>query len=162
MVSDELKVSSLPPSRKSSVQGNGNGHKPHFVPSSEIGHQEERKTNLKHALFFLVVASLLFLAERLGRISEVPSSNSSRPSVQGIIVVLHPWAHVRSQVGPIFLFRLNNLGNHSVFYPVHPGTNVPVGQIVTRTSPSTEWITLSATSQQQESTNPTSIRPASR
>lgn len=142
---DEPKVSSLPPSTKS-LSGNGNGHEPQFVPPSEADQQKERKTNLKHALFFLAVAFLLILADRLGRISEVPSSNS-RPFVPGVTLVLHPRAHVGSRVGLIFRFRLNNLGNHSVFYPVHPGTNVPVGQIVTRTSPSSEWMLLSSTLQ---------------
>src|SRR5713226_2227123 len=135
---DEPKISSLPPSRKSSLWGSGNGRKPHFAPPSEIAHEEERKRNLKHAFFFLAVASLLILADRLGRVSEPPNSNSSRPSLQDVTLVLHTRAHVESQVGFIVLFRLSNMGNHSVFYPVNPGTNVPVGQIVTRTSPSSE------------------------
>ena len=153
-MSDEPKFPSRPPSRKSSLLGNGNGHKPHFAPPSEIAHEEERKANLKHAFFFLAVASLLILADRLGRVGEAPNSNSSQPSLQGVTLVLHPRAHVESQVGLIVLFRLSNMGNHSVFYPVRPGTNAPVGQIVTRTSPSSEWMTLSATSQQQWSAGP--------
>ena len=38
------------------------------------GQHEERKTNLKHALFFLAVASLLILADWLGRSGETPNS----------------------------------------------------------------------------------------
>jgi hypothetical protein len=47
------------------------------------------------------------------------------------------------------------MGNHSVFYPVHPNANAPIGQILTRVSPSSEWMTLSA-SQQQRATAPES------
>jgi len=153
-MSDEPKLSPLLPSRKFSLLGNGNGHKPHFVPSSEIAQEEERKANLKYAFFFLAVASLLILADWLGRVSEVPNSNSSRLPLQGITLVVRPQAHVDSQVGFIRLFQLSNTGNHSVFYAVRPGTNVPVGQIVTRTSPSSEWMTVSSTSRQQSSADP--------
>lgn len=44
------------------------------------------------------------------------------------------------------------MGNHAVFYPVRPGTNVLLGQIVTRTFPSSEF--LSATSRQQGAAGP--------
>lgn len=154
---DEPSLSSLPPSRESSLSGNGNGHKPHFAPPSEPAHQEERKVNLKRAYFFLAVAFLLILADRLGRVSQVPSSNSSRPPLQGVSLVVHARRHAENQVGLIFRFRLNNLGNQSVFYPVYPGTNVPVGEIVTRTSPSSEWTIVSAIFQQHGSAVPEPI-----
>lgn len=154
---NEPKASSLPPSRKSLLLGNGNGHKPPSAPPSETAHKEERKADPKHVFFFLAVASLLILANRMGHFGEPPNLNSSQPSMQKVTLVLHPRGHVESQVGFIVLFRLSNMGNHSVFYPVRPDTNLPVGQIVTRTSPSSEWMTLPATSQQQASSRPTFI-----
>jgi hypothetical protein len=65
-MSDEPKVFSLPASRDPTSLGSGNGHKPHFAPPSEIAH-EEPKPNLKHALFYVAVESLLILSRRLGR-----------------------------------------------------------------------------------------------
>ena len=150
-MSDEPKVFSLPPSREPTLLGSGNGHNPHFAPPSGLAHKEGPKPNLKHAFFYLAVASLLILSNRLGRVSEAPNSNSSRPSLQDVTLVLHPRAYAESQVGLTFRFRLSNMGNHSVFYPVRPDTNVPVGQIVTRTSASPDWITRPATSEQQQS-----------
>ena len=147
---------SLPPSRKSSSLGNGNGHKhtPQFAPFLEIRHDGRRKSDLKYAFFYLVVAALLILADRLARVSEAPNSNSNRPALQDVTLVLHPQAHVESQAGFIVHFRLSNMGKGAVFYPVHPDTNVPVGQIVTRISPSSEWITLFTSPQQQRSAVP--------
>jgi len=154
VMSDERKFFPPSPFRKSSLSGNGNGHQPHFASPSETTHEDARKANLKHAFFFLAVASLLILADRLGRVSEPPNSKSSRPSLQGVSLVLHPRSHLQGQIGVTVLLRLSNVGNHSVFYPVRPDANVPVGQIVTRTSPSSEWMTVSATSPQQSSTGP--------
>lgn len=148
---DEPKPFPLLPSRKSSSLGNGNGHKPHFLPSSEITGQEECKVKLKYAFFFLAVAFLLILANWLDRASKVPNLNSGRLPLQGITLVVRPQEHVEGQAGFVAHFRLSNMGNHSVFYAVRPGTNVPVGQIVTRTSPSSEQVTISSTSQQQRS-----------
>jgi hypothetical protein len=147
---DEPKFSSLSSSRKSSLLANGNGHKRHSGPPSEIAHEEEPKPKLKHAVFYLAIASLLIVSTWLDRVSESPNSSSSRLPLQDVTLVLHPRASVESQVGPIVLFRLSNMGNHPVFYPVHPGINVPVGQIVKRTSPASEWVPLSSTSQEQE------------
>jgi hypothetical protein len=153
-MSDEMEFFSLPPSRKSSSLGNGNGHKhtPQFAPPLEIRHDGGRTVNLKYAVFYLVVAALLILADRLARVSEAPNSNSNRPALQDVSLVLHRQAHLESQAGFMVHFRLSNMGNRAVFYPVHPGTNVPVGQLVTRMSPSSGWTTLFTSPQQQRST----------
>ena len=158
-MSDEMEFFSLPPSRKSSSLGNGNGHKhtPQFAPPAEIRYDRERKVNLKHAFFYLAVAALLIFADRLARVNETANSNSNRSALQGVTLVLHPQARLESQVGFIVHFRLSNMGNRAVFYPVHPGTNVPVGQIVTRMSPSSGWTTLFTSPQQQRSTVPEAI-----
>lgn len=154
---DEPKFFPPLPSEKPPLSGDGNGYTPHFAPPSETAHPSARKTNLRRALFFLVVASLLILGDRVGRVSELPNSNSGRPWLQDVTLVLHPRTHVQSQLGVTVLFRLSNVGNHSVFYAVRSDTNVPTGQIVAQASPSSEWMTLSATSQQQSPTEPESI-----
>jgi hypothetical protein len=158
-MSDEMEFFSLPPSRKSSSLGNGNGHKhtPQFAPPLEIRHDGGRKVNLKYAVFYLAVAALLILADRLARVSEAPNSNSNRSALQDVTLVLHSQAHLESQAGFIVRFRLSNIGKRAVFYPVHPGTNVPIGQIVTRMSASSGWTTLFTSPQQQRSTVPEAI-----
>jgi hypothetical protein len=155
-MSDEPKFIPLPPSRGPLLSGNGNGHQPHVGPPSESPHHEGPKPNLKHALFYIAVAFLLIFSGVLGRISEPPNSNFRRPSLQGITLVLHPWMRAENQLDLTVRFRLSNMGNHPVLYPVRPDTNVPIGQILTRVSPSSEW-TLSSISQQQSPAGPESI-----
>lgn len=46
-------------------------------------------------------------------------------------------------------FRLSNRRNHSIFYPGGTATSVPVGQLVARASPSSEWMSLSGTLKQR-------------
>jgi hypothetical protein len=156
-MSDEPKFISLSPSRGALLSGNGNGHKPHVGPPSESAHFEEPQPSLKHALFYLAVASLLILSGVLARISEPPNPDSSRPSLRGIALVLHPRVRPDNQVDLTVRFRLSNMGNRPVLYPVRPDTNVPIGQILTRVSPSSEWMTLSSTSQQQSPAGPESM-----
>jgi len=79
----------------------------------------------------VTVALLFILADQLGRV-KTPSSHEGPGD----------------RVGFSVRFRLSNRGNRSVFYPVWSGTNAPVGQFVMRTSPSSEWVTLSSASKQ--------------
>jgi hypothetical protein len=48
-------------------------------------------------------------------------------------------------------FRLSNRANHSVFYPLGTTTSMPIGQLVARASPSSDWMRLSSTSKQRVS-----------
>src|SRR5260370_3783073 len=104
-MSDEPKVFSLPPSREPTLLGSGNGHNPHFPPPSGLAHKEGPKPNLKHAFFYLAVASLLILSNRLDRVSEAPNSNSTRPSLQDATLVLHPPANAERLVSVSFPVR---------------------------------------------------------
>jgi hypothetical protein len=156
-MSDEPKFISLPPSGGPLLPRNGNGRNPHVGPPSESTHHEGPQPSLKHALFYLVVASLLMLSGVLVRISEPPNPGSTQPFLQGITLVLHSRVRVGNQVALTVRFHLSNMGSHPVLYPVSPGTNVPIGQILTRVSPSSEWMTLSAISQQQSPTGAESI-----
>ena len=149
MSRDFTKRFSVAPSRKSSTSSNGNGHKCHSDRPSELAHREERKANLKHAVFYVAVALVLILAGRLGRVSKAQHSTASQPSGQGVTLVLRLQARLETQFGLTVRFRLGNAESHSVFYPVYPGTNVPVGEIVTRASSSSDWMPLSAKSQLQ-------------
>jgi hypothetical protein len=45
------------------------------------------------------------------------------------------------------LFRFCNMGRQGILYPVHPGTNLPVGQVLVRKQSSSEWIKPSGASE---------------
>ncbi len=126
------------PSRKT----NGDSLRPHSVPNDE----EERQVNIKLAVFFSVVALLFVLAEHLGRMQERTDANLGPDSTA--LVRLTVSLPERSGIGARFSvrFRLSNRGNHSIFYPVSTATNIPMGQLVARTTLSSDWMSLSSTS----------------
>jgi hypothetical protein len=130
-----------PPSKKT----NGDRLRLLSLPDGDAG--EERKANRKVAWFFATVAFLFVFADQLGRVRNVPDSNAGPTSAAPVSLSLQVEAGDRA--GFSVRFRLSNRGNHPVFYPLRAGTNVPIGQIVGRTSPSSEWMNLSSTSQQQ-------------
>jgi len=127
-------------------------------------HGEERKAIVKHAWFFTTVAVLFIFADQLGHVKNVSHSNSGLASAEHVSLALSPEEGPRDRVGLSVRFRLSNRGNHSIFYPMRAETNVPLGQIVTRTSPSSQWISPATVSEQPISavpgfvdTNPTWI-----
>jgi|CZKC01.1.fsa_nt_gi hypothetical protein len=152
-MSDEPKFSFFRLSIKPMSSRNGNGSKPHLISSIDTAPDEEQRANIKRMYFFLGVAILLVLANQLGKVKDDSDLNSSASSLAGTKLDIYPQQHPDNHVG-LVRFRLSNMGNHPVFYPVPPGTNVPNGQIVTRISTSSAWITLPATSQQQGSITP--------
>jgi hypothetical protein len=141
-----------------------NGDRRGLLPLADGDDREERKANVKHAWFFTTVAVLFLLADQLGHMKNVSDSNSVLASAEHVSLALSP------QEGPrdlVVRFRLSNRENHSIFYPMRPETNVPLGQIVTRTSPSSEWTSPATVSEQPISavpgfvdTNPTWIEMA--
>ena len=153
-VSDEPKFPFFRLSIKPISSRDGNGSKSHLTSSTDTVPGEERKANLKRAFVFLGLAILLILANQLGHVKDDSDSNSTAASLARIELALYPQQHPENQGGFVVRLGLSNMGNHPVFYPVRPGTNVPLGQIVTRPSSSSEWITLSATSQQQLDAGP--------
>lgn len=141
-----------------------NGDRGGLLPLTDGADREERKANVKHAWFFTTVAVLFLLADQLGHVKNVSDSNSVLASAEHVSLALSPQEGPRDRVGLSVRFRLSNKGNHSIFYPMRPETNDPVGQIVTRTSPSSEWISPATVSEQPISavpgvvdTNPTWI-----
>jgi hypothetical protein len=111
--------------------------------------QEDRRTNLKYALFFLTVAVALIVARQLGKdASTTPGESTSTLNVQLDLSVQRASGEVvpkgdQSESGTyVVRFRLSNRGSHPVFYPVRPGTNDLVGHLVYRTAAESEWIAL--------------------
>src|SRR6266851_5088347 len=128
-----------------------NGDKQRLLSPNDGGAREERKANIKRAWFFATVAVLFVLANQLGHVRNASDSNSGPASAASVTLTLSRLEGPRERVGFSVRFRLSNGGKHSIFYPARAGTNAPFGQIVARTSPSSEWISLSTTSKQQVS-----------
>lgn len=126
-----------------------NGDKLRFLSPGDGEAGQDRKTNLKLAWFFATVAVLFVLADQLGRVQKQTDANFAPDSTA--LVSLKVLSPVRSGNGSGFSvrFRLSNRGNHSVFYPVDTTTRAPAGQLVARTSPASDWTSVSSTSNER-------------
>ena len=123
------------------------GGRPGLVPLTDGGAGEERKANIKRAWFFITVAVLFILAEQLGRVKNASHSNSGLASAELVSLTLSLRGEPGDPPGLSVRFRSSNRGSHSVFYPRRAGTDLPLGQIVARTHPSSEWISLTTASE---------------
>jgi len=144
-------------SRASRAPANGNGHQ--RLPAAQIYFhaQEERKVNLRLTAFCLAVAAVLILSTLLERVVQSPDLATDRNPFRGVVLEAHPNPDGRAHHGLVVLFRLCNRGTQPILYPVHPGTNLPVGQVLVRKESSSEWIKPSraseaAVSREMEST----------
>lgn len=126
-----------------------NGDKLGLLSPGDGDGWQDRKANLKLAWFFGTVAVLFVLADQVGRVQKQTDANFAPDSTA--LVSLKVLSPVRSGNGSGFSmrFRLNNRGNHSVFYPISTTTGAPVGQLVARTSPASDWTSLSGTSNER-------------
>lgn len=125
--------------------------------SSNPQSAQDRKADLKHAAFFVTVALLFVLVNHAGYLKDSSEGNSGVGSLGSISLTVSPPERIAD--GFCVRFLLSNRGNHSIFYPVSTGRNAPVGQIVARASPSSEWMVLSGNSQQGNSTMQESSGP---
>jgi hypothetical protein len=129
-----------------SKRTNGGSLHPHSVLNKD---EEERQVNIKLAVFFSVVALLFVLAEHLGRMPERMDANLGPDSTALVSLTLSPPHRSGNRAGFSVRFRLSNRGSHSVFYPISTKTNMPMGQLVARPTPSSDWMSLSSTSAQR-------------
>jgi hypothetical protein len=119
------------------------------LPSLSDGGEEERRTNIKLAGFFAMVALFSVLAEVLDRVQDQTDANLDSDSTTLVSLTLSPLEKSGNRAGSSVRFRLTNSGNHSVFYPTGRTTSVPFGQLVARASPSSDWMSLSNTSKER-------------
>jgi hypothetical protein len=89
---------------------------------------------------------LFVLANHLGRVTDRRDTNLGPDSTALVSLTLSFPQRSGGLAGFSVQFRLSNRGNHPVFYPVRSATNEPIGQLVGRTSPSSEWMSLADTS----------------
>ena len=127
---------------------NTNGDKLRLLSSPEGDAAEQRNANIKLAWFFSVVALFFLVVNHLGCVKNGEDANLGTDSTR---VTLTPSPLVRSGEGAGFSvrFRLSNNGNHSVFYPISRTASIPIGELLTRESPSSEWVSLSRAPRQR-------------
>jgi len=108
-----------------------------------------RRSDVKVAQFFVLVALLFVLADHLGRVQEGTNANFGLHSMSLVNLILYSPEKSGNSSGLTLRFRLTNKENHSVFYPTSPTMSVPVGQPVVRASWTSDWMSLSSTSEQR-------------
>ena len=112
----------------------------------EAGGPKDQRQNLKYAVFYLVVAIVLFLANRVSTHPTDGRNLSSSTSNLGIDLSVDrkieedsAGANVSKAATYDVRFRLTNQGNQPIFYPASPDTNRPIGRIVYRVAPQSDW-----------------------
>lgn len=146
-MSDEPKFSFFRLSIKPISSRNRNGRKTNLISPADTAPREERRTNLKRAIFFLAVAILLIVARQLAKNAPATSGQpSSMLNVGFDLSIQEPSGRVAGEdyhsesSGYLVRFRLTNRGARPVACPVHPGTNVLVGRAVYRTTKESDWM----------------------
>jgi hypothetical protein len=113
---------------------------------------KDRTQLLKHASFYLVVAVILLVTNQAAKNAIGGANQSQSQSLSNLHVdlsVAHNLEPDRLSSSPtrrgryVVRFRLTNQGNQPIFYPVTSDTNHPVGQIVYRIAPQSDWKPLS-------------------
>ena len=130
------------------TSGNGTGRQD--VLDRHLEKARERPRNLKFAIFYLAVGVLLFLANQF---AQQPQTDGNQPNAVLNVGLDLSVGRKPEPTGTgndptkgatyAIRFRLTNRGNQSVFYPVYPGTNRPIGRLFYRTAPGSEWVVLS-------------------
>lgn len=111
---------------------------------------KDRTQLLKYAIFYLVVAAILFVTNQAAK-HLMAGANQSLPLSNLHIDLsaarkLEPY-RLGSRAGGggtyVVRFRLTNQRNQPIFYPVSSDTNRPIGEIVYRVAPQSDWRPLS-------------------
>jgi hypothetical protein len=126
-----------------------NGDSSRLLSSPGYPAAQERKANINLPAFFTVVALLFVLAEHFGRVEEQPDANLNPNSTALVNLTLSPPERSGNGSGFSVRFQLSNRGNHPIFYPINTTTRAPVGQLVERPSPSSDWMSIASTSKQR-------------
>ena len=107
---------------------------------------KERTQLLKYAIFYLVVAAILFVTNQAAKNPMAGRNQSQSPSNLhidlSVVRKLEPnrlGSNAAEGGTYVVRFRLTNQGNQPIFYPVSPNTNRPMGHIVYRIAPGSDW-----------------------
>jgi hypothetical protein len=105
---------------------------------------------LKYAIFYLVVAAVLLVANQavkdpMARANQVQTASNLQTdlSVAPKFETKPTGSNAAGRGAFVVRFRLTNQGNQPIFYPIFSDTNRPMGQIVYRVAPQSDWKPLS-------------------
>jgi hypothetical protein len=127
---------------------------------------QERARNLNFAIFYLAVGVVLLLANQFAK--QPQGDGNQRNAVLNVGLDLsigrkpEPTGagignNLTEAATYTIRFRLTNRGNQSVFYPVFPGTNRPIGRLFYRAAPGSEWVVLSWPQEITSTSGPPSV-----
>jgi hypothetical protein len=112
---------------------------------------KDRTQLLKYAIFYLVVAAILFVTNQAAK-NPMAGANQSQ-SLSNLHIDLSVARKLEAnRLGSnaaggrtgVVRFRLTNQGNQPIFYPVSADTSRPMGQLLYRIAPGSDWRPLSA------------------
>lgn len=110
----------------------------------------DRTQLLKYSIFYLIVAAILLVANQDAKNSTAGANQPYSPSNVRIDLVAARKLELnhlgsRADGGRTYVvrFQLTNQGNQPIFYPAFWDTNRPIGEIVYRAAPQSEWKPLS-------------------
>jgi hypothetical protein len=129
----------------------------HLLPGNGMRHNQQDADGpkdqtqlLKYAIFYLVVAAILLVANQAAKDEVVRANRVQTTSNLDLDLSVaskletNPAGSIAASGGTFVVrFRLTNRGNQPIFYPVLPSTNHPMGQIVYRMAPGADWKPLS-------------------
>jgi hypothetical protein len=112
----------------------------------ESGAPKDRRQLLKYAIFYLVVAAILVVANKPAK-SPTAAAAELRSAVNlqidlSVTRKVEPnrlASNVAAVGAHVVRFRLTNEGNVPIFYPVSSNTRRPMGRIVCRNAPGADW-----------------------
>jgi hypothetical protein len=127
------------------IAGNGMRRNQHGADGPK-----HRTQPLKYAIFYLVVAAVLFVTNQAaknpmagGKQPQSPSNLHIDLSVDRKLEPNRLGSNAAGGGMHIVRFRLTNQGNQPIFYPVSPDTNRPIGHLVYRVAFGSDWQPIS-------------------
>jgi len=120
----------------------GNGTRPNAQGADGLTHRTQL---LKYAIFYLVVAAVLFVTSQVAKKTVGGANQTQSPSNLHIDLCVGrklDQNRLGSAAGKgvyVVHFRFSNQGNQPIFYPVSSNTNRPIGHLVYRITPGSDW-----------------------
>ncbi len=111
---------------------------------------KDRTQLLKYAIFYLIVAAILLVTNQAAENPMAGANQAQSPSNLRIDLSVSPklepnrlGSNAAGRGPHVVRFRLTNQGSQPIFYPVSPNTNRPMGHLVYRIVPGSDWRLLS-------------------
>jgi hypothetical protein len=111
---------------------------------------KDRTQLLKYAIFYLVVAAIVFVSTQAAKNPMAGVNQSQSPpnlhinlSIARKLESNHLGSNKAGGGRYVVHFRLTNQGNQPIFCPLSPNTNRPMGHLVYRIAPGSDWRLLS-------------------